>query len=137
MWLAKYYPTYYPILNVYWSIDYEFPVDFIKAKRVECNFTVRLQRCNRSDFHAIATDLAQSELEAKMRISYADSVVIFVTPVICLVGIVANILVLVTVARVKRDKEMKDHKHYDYMRINSICDICLFCVQQICGMINE
>lgn len=70
MWLAKYYPTHYPILNVYWYFDYEFPVDFIKAKLVECNFTERLQRCNRSDFHVISTDLAQSELEAKMRISW-------------------------------------------------------------------
>jgi hypothetical protein len=34
MWLAKYYTTYYPILNIYWYFEFEFPVDFTKAKLI-------------------------------------------------------------------------------------------------------
>ena len=106
--------------------------------RSSCNFTKLLDLC---DFSSIEPLPSSSNINLKLKISYAHSIIILTLPGVCLVGILTNILIVVTLSGNKKKEtidpnQKKNFKHHDYMRIHSIVN-ALILVIELVGLMNE
>lgn len=106
--------------------------------RSSCNFTKLLDLCN---FSSIESLPSSSSIELKLKISYAHSIIILALPGVCLVGILTNILIVVTLSGNKKKEaidpnQKKNLKHHDYMRIHSIVNALMLAIELV-GLMNE
>lgn len=54
---------------------------------------------------------------------------LILTPVICLLALITNILIIVTTKAKRNRKELNGFKHYDYMRLNAIINTSILVIQ--------
>ena len=131
-WLIQYYSIYNQTTS---SSDMRSKLNYSlqsilkdKSAYTKCDFVKRLKNCNikqRINGKNIAFDL--------MVIS--QFLLVIFTPIVCFIGIFANLFAFLTIINKKNRTELKE-KHYTYMAINSISNILILSIQ-ILSLINE
>jgi hypothetical protein len=87
----------------------------------KCNFEHRIALCNRSNFHMKST-ITYFEISESMK--WTKYMVNMISFLLCIFGIVSNLLVIITISNKKNKAEFKEFNQYKYMRIRAICS-CL------------
>lgn len=91
------------------------------------NIYLRLSLCNRTNFKA-NLKIPASLFDAAEKWQLFDFLLIIMMPIICLFGIITNILVVYVVGYKSSEKELTK-KHYKYMRLNSIINILILVIE--------
>lgn len=133
IWLIQYYPLFATFDDLFANYfdDKQTSIltgDYLKNNlSVQCNFQKRLAMCQKTTTTILNVEEI-NQVELKMRISYVHSILIFTCPVISTLGLITNILVVVTIHKYRNSDEMKKKRHYDFMQINSASNCCLCCI---------
>lgn len=139
-WLMQYYPAY-----LYASVSFRSKViryvprsirAMIESGRAvdACKFESRLQKC-------FSKPKQQSKVATVKSFTGFDFIItsqlilLVSTPLVCLLGIVTNLLIIHTVAGRTNRKQLKE-KQYSYMAINS-ATLVLIMIIQIVSLLNE
>ena len=133
LWLVQYYPIYYKYSKtLIFKSEINQTLQVIKNQSLlkKCDFQTRLSKCNRLNFKITKTNVNVFDF---MVIS--QFLLVIFTPIVCLFGIVTNILIVLTVFDKRNRKELKE-KQYTYMAINSITNILILFIQ-ILSLMNE
>ena len=145
LWLVKYYQKYYDAfyyqnIEAYYSygkIDQTTSMITKNLYRVlsdvkynaslkRCNFDKMSQNCNRSAYKVkdiwgrFDYMILNTKLEISIRIA---------SYVVSLLGIVTNLIVIITILAKKNTESFKDIKHYSYLWINSLFSILMLFIQ--------
>ena len=148
MWLIQYYGMYgrrsdlstylvqFYVMNDYFNHTILVCVDGQLNSRIKsCNFAKRLKDCNRSDFVIRKTNPITDE-EIFFKIKWIEMIVfIFLQPIICFVGIITNLLSILTLKQHLNSKKEKDKKMYKHIFINSIFNL-IYCILTLLKLIN-
>ena len=135
VWLMRYYQLYYQTSkSLYFKFDINKTLTTIKENSLieKCDFTTRLNICNRSNFEI---NPKKSTFNTFDFMIISQFLLVIFTPIVCLFGIVTNTLIVLTVIHKKSRKELKE-KQYTYMAINSITNILILFIQ-ILSLMNE
>lgn len=139
-WLIKFYPVYIRfdnLLNFYLSEVTNWPKKVENISQI-CDFEKILINCNRTTISSTSEFqlFSLNSVELKMRLNYAQTVLIFISPFVSIVGLVTNLMVIFIVGLNKNAVEMKDKRHYVFMQLNSGSNCILFVIQLV-GLINK
>ena len=121
---TKFLNSYDPyIIYKYFNKDLGNISDLIN----DCQFKQRLSKCNKSQFSIIRTKQTNKMSFSEVMFLW-DFISIILLPLICIFGIVTNILVIVNVSK-KENKTILKENQYAYMRLKSIANCLIFFVQ--------
>ena len=99
----------------------------------KCNFEKKLNLCNKSDFqyrHIITFDEISDAV-------FTNKVVInILSYILAILGLVSNILIIITISSKMNKADFKEYKQYDYLRLNSICN-CLILIIHMTTWLNQ
>ena len=98
-----------------------------------CNFEKKLELCNKSSFVA-KNFITYFEISEGMKMT--ESVINILSYILCIFGIITNLLIIITISSKKNKEEFKRCKHYSYLRLNSICS-CLILLIRIISWLNQ
>lgn len=138
LWIARFFSIYATFNDAEDAITYlkTLNMSTITESIVDCDFERRLEKCSKSNYYFDDLNRLQLEINSKMALSYSHMIFIFMSQVVCLIGLISNTLVIITVSHKKNRKELEDKRHYDYMRLNSIVNCCIS-ILHIIGLLNE
>ena len=131
LWITRSYEALRNIYDTDKAIRSILESDEYKSIQ-KCNFEVKLKRCNRSDF------------KYKYKITYVEirdvlytiSIVLNISSyILAILGLVSNILIIITVSSNRNEADIKEYKQYDYLRLNSICN-CLILIIHMTTWLN-
>lgn len=142
IWFSKNLNYFWPILNFE---DKQILGDYydLEFKRItnqslinSCKFEKKIQNCFKSNLN-LNTKIDMYDISRiEERLIFFDYIfLIYLTPVVCLIGFFINILTAYLLSRKKTSKNLKE-KHYDYFRANSYFSLVLFLIP-ILGLISE
>lgn len=136
LWLTQYYPVYYQLLDAnYVRDEISTSLEMINSRsRKSCDFNNRLEKCNKTGFVRKQSNSFNSSFGFDL-IVISQFLLILFTPLICLFGIVTNILVILVVVKKQNRKELKE-KQYSYMAINSASNI-IVCFIEVISLMGE
>ena len=124
-WLLRYHPKFFPL-------EYNNNIHTINR----CNFKEMISNCNRSNRIIPKSDEESLfDVKAAMIVWQFISMVV-ASPLICLVGILGNILVVCILIKKDNSKQELKEKQYDYMKLKSIAN-CLILFFQIFSLLSD
>ena len=146
LWLIKYYEIYNyayesKLYNTYfWEDKDEFTSTIslhlkrilsdvnYKASLKKCNFDKMSQNCNKSHYQVknIWSRFDYMILNTKLEISIRIA-----SYVLSILGIVTNLIVIITILVKKNTEQFKDFKHYSYLWINSLFSVLMLFIQVV------
>lgn len=108
-----------------------------QSKFDNCQFELRYNLCDQSNFTARPDEPIEWTLnDMKENFINAQYILIIITPIICTLGIVTNVIIVATLSYKKNQKELKDNTQYDYLRISSIANAIVLLIQ-IVSLVNK
>ena len=149
LWLIKYYEIYYYVYdskmfeNYIWGVEDQATIRiYINIKRIlsdrkynaslkKCNFDKMIQNCNKSHYKVkdiwgrFDYMILNTKLEIIIRIA---------SYVVSLLGMVTNLIVIITILAKKNAESFKDIKHYRYLWINSLFSVLMLFIQVVSWM---
>lgn len=136
LWLIRYYSMFGKNAETFTVFPYtNQTLELIKTQAPKCGFKKRLDLCNTSTFHFRSKNTIKRNFEFMVVVQFMLLVAI---RLVCLIGIVTNLLVVLTVTRKKglKEQERLKEKQYAYMLLNSVLNIMILIIP-IVGLINE
>ena len=99
----------------------------------KCKFKEKLKLCNKTDFkyrHIIRFDEIRD-------VMYTISIILNISSyVLSILGLVSNMLIIITISSKINKTDFKEFKQYDYLRLNSICN-CLILIVHMSTWLND
>lgn len=89
-----------------------------------------MENCNKSNFNNKQTSHIWSAYDTKEVTQFIQFVFWMLMPIVCLLGIVTNSLVLITVKHKSNQKALKENQ-YSYMSLNACCNLFMLAFQAI------
>lgn len=132
LWLIRFYPKFAQLAPEKYINLINNYTQFIENQSFldACDFSKRFQLCNRTDFKRHETHVN----DWFQRFIFLNFIQLLLTPVICLFGLITNILVVLVVR--KHSKSDLKTKQYSYMKMNAVCNILVLAIN-LFGLINE
>ena len=131
LWLTR---SYKKLAKVYKNKELRFLLDSEEYKSIsKCNFDERLKLCNSSNFKRrhITTVFEISQ------IMFIFEVILNISSyILSILGLVSNLLIIITISSKLNKTDFKEFKQYDYLRLNSICN-CLILIIHITTWLND
>ena len=128
LWITRLYeliiPAFPPGTNIHEILINLLESDEYKSIN-RCRFADRINLCNRSTFKAKHIKTIY-ELGEEMILT--EAVINILSYVMCVFGLVTNILIIVTISSKSNTAEFKEFKQYDYLRLNSICNCAILAI---------
>lgn len=106
----------------------------VSIKYISC-FIRRLDYCKKSNFSISTLEPVETFSDFRERLNLAKFALLILTPVICFLGIVSNLLIIYTVSYKPNEKDLKE-RQYKYMRLNSASNTLILLIASM-NMINE
>lgn len=91
--------------------------------------------CNKSNFSISTLESVKTFSDFRERLNLAKFALLILTPVICFLGLVSNLLIIYTVSYKPNEKDLKE-RQYKYMRLNSASNTLILLIASM-NMINE
>lgn len=91
--------------------------------------------CNKSNFSISTLEPVKTFSDFRERLNLAKFALLILTPVICFLGLVSNLLIIYTVSYKPNEKDLKE-RQYKYMRLNSASNTLILLIASM-NMINE
>lgn len=88
---------------------------------------LRLRKCDKSSFHVRKV---WGPYDTKEATEIFQLILFSISPIVCLIGIITNTLVIVTLKHKSNKKDFEDNQ-YRYMNLNSICNLLILVFQSI------
>lgn len=121
--LLQYHPRFFPR---------DFEPNLILASIQRCDFNKMRSNCNKS---IRVVRLEDTVYDIKARMMIWQFVSILISPVICLLGTIGNVLVIVVTSKKTNEKSLKENQ-YLYMKLKSIAN-CFILLIQIFSLLSD
>ena len=133
LWITRRYEAFVGIYNE----DNQLFTSLLESDEYKsiskCNFEEKLKRCNKSEFK-IRQIITFFEIGQRM---YTIEVVLNISVfILSILGLVSNILIIITISSKMNESDFKEFKQYDYLRLNSICN-CLILIIHMTTWLNQ
>lgn len=94
-----------------------------------------MEYCNKSNFSISTLKPLETFADFRERLNLVKFTLLILTPLICFLGIVSNLLIIYTVSYKPNKKDLKE-RQYKYMRLNSASNTLILVIASM-NMINE
>ena len=102
----------------------------------KCHFDEKLKLCNRSNFDLFKNRHITTFFEIGETIFTIEVVLNISSIILSVLGLVSNILIIITISSKMNQSDFKEFKQYDYLRLNSICN-CLILAIHLMSWLND
>ena len=106
----------------------------LKAQIKECNFPKRLNNC---DGYKVEKKYSINDFEILFDLKWLELIIfMFLQPIICFVGIVTNLLSILTLKqKIVANKNEKDYSMYKHIVMNSVFNL-IYCILTLSRLMN-
>ena len=101
----------------------------------KCNFDEKLKLCNKSQFEFKPSHI--KTLFETGEAMYTIEIVLNISSfILSILGLISNILIIITISSKMNESDFKEFKQYDYLRLNSICN-CVILIIHMTTWLNQ
>ena len=134
LWITRSYKSFLGIYNNETNIMFKSVLESDEYKSIsKCSFDEKVKLCNRSTFEKAKISTLFETAEAM----YIIEIVLNISSLtLSILGLISNILIIITISSKMNETDFKEFKQYDYLRLNSICN-CLILVIYMTTWLNQ